>query len=639
MSSAKEEKSFQNTTSYTLYGLTFGLAFPVIATLFDINIQGLSLSLDSVVIVQSGNPLHWIIDTAPFFLGSLSALAGYRKDQTDHLNRGLERMVAERTDRLEKKNELLKSEIENRKKTEKALVEAKEQAEAGARAKTQFLSTMSHEIRTPLNAVIGMSGLLTDTELNNEQHDFVNTINKSGENLLGIINNILDYAKIESGKLDLEEVEFSVAFLIEDVLDLVSATEADKNIELLYRIDENVPDYVKGDSTRVQQILVNLVRNAIKFTEEGEVVIFVQSKKMEGGNIELMFEVKDTGIGIPKEKQKKLFQSFSQVDASTTRKFGGTGLGLAICKRLVELMNGEISVKSEEGVGSSFIFNLKAKGSTRKLGLRNPEHLKGRSIFILDDNDTNLFILKAQCEKAGMNVKTYQSPMEVLNSVEELKKFDIGILDMHMPDRNGVQVAEAIREKFSKMELPLVLLSSIMDLGSVEERKKFNLYLTKPIKQTHLHHNLERVFGDVEGILRSRDKEDLKKLDLGKKLKILLAEDNAINQKVASKMLERLDQSCDVAGNGIEAVQMCRLINYDLVLMDMEMPEMDGIEATKMLNKIQDDLGKLPVIIAMTANAMEEDKKKCLEAGMHDFLPKPVKLEAMHEVLKKWFKE
>lgn len=637
MSSEKEKKSFQNTTNYTLYGIAFGMTFPVVATLFDISLQGLSLSLESIIKVQSENPLHWIIDTAPFFLGLLSALAGYRKDQTDQLNHGLEKIVAERTTRLEKKNELLKAEIENRKKTEKALVEAKELAEAGARAKTQFLSTMSHEIRTPLNAVIGMSGLLTDTKLNNEQRDFVNTVNKSGENLLGIINNILDYAKIESGKLDLEEVEFSVAFLIEDVLDLVSATEADKNIELLYNIDENVPDYVMGDSTRVQQVLVNLVRNAIKFTEEGEIVIFVQSKKMEAGSVKLMFEVKDTGIGIPKNKQLKLFQSFSQVDASTTRKFGGTGLGLAICKRLVELMGGEISVKSEVGVGSSFMFNLVVEKSDKKLGLRNTENLKGKRIFILDDNDTNLFILKAQCEKVGMKVKTYQDSLKVFNAVDELKKFDLGILDMHMPDKNGVQVAEAIREQFSKTELPLVLLSSIMDLGSNEQRKKFNLYLTKPIKQTHLHHNLERVFGDVEGILRSEEKEKLKSFDLDRKLKILLAEDNAINQKVASKMLERLNQTCDVAGNGIEAVQMCRLIDYDLILMDMEMPEMDGIEATKMLVKIQDDLAKLPVIIAMTANAMEEDRKRCLEAGMHDFLPKPVKLESMQEVLKKWF--
>ncbi|MFV1883095.1 MAG: response regulator [Balneola sp.] len=638
MSSEKEGKSFQNTTNYTIYGMTFGLLFPVIATLFDISLQGLPFSLDSVSIVQSGNPLHWIIDTAPFFLGSLSALAGYRKDQTEEINRGLEEIVQERTERLEKKNELLKHEIEQRKETEKALVEAKEQAEIGARAKTQFLSTMSHEIRTPLNAVIGMSGLLSDTELNNEQQDFVNTINKSGENLLGIINNILDYAKIESGKLDLEEVEFSPAFLIEDVLDLVSATEANKKIELLYNIDEKVPDYVLGDSTRVQQVMVNLVRNAIKFTEEGEIVIFANAKKESEGYLKLHFEVKDTGIGIPRDKQQKLFQSFSQVDASTTRRFGGTGLGLAICKRLVELMGGEIFVKSEPGTGSSFTFTIDVRKSEKKLTVRNPENLKGKNIFILDDNDTNLFILKAQCEKAGMQVKTFKDPLKVCSSVLSLKDFDLGILDMHMPDKNGVEVAEAIRERYSKTELPLVLLSSIMDLGSIEERKKFNLYLTKPIKQTHLYHNLERVFGDVEGVLRSKEKENVQSFDVGKKLKILLAEDNAINQKVASKMLERLGQTCDVAGNGIEAVQMCRLINYDLVFMDMEMPEMDGLEATKMLIKIEDDLKKLPTIIAMTANAMEEDRKRCLEAGMHDFLPKPVKMEAMQEVLTKWFK-
>lgn len=639
MTVEEKEKSYPNTITYTIFGMLFGFAFPIAATLFDVSLQGLPYSLDSIIEVQVVNHLHWIIDTAPFFLGLLSAFVGYLKDQTVHINQGLELTVQERTESLEKKNELLSHEIEQRIETEKKLFEAKELAEAGARAKTQFLSTMSHEIRTPLNAIIGMSGLLTDTTLSDEQQDFIQTINTSSENLLGIINNILDYAKIESGKLELEETEFSVAYLIEDVLDVVSATELDKDVELLYKIEESVPDYLIGDPTRIQQVLVNLVRNAIKFTEKGEVVIFLKLKESTSEEVTLDFEVQDTGMGIPKDKLERLFKSFSQVDSSTTRRFGGTGLGLAICKRLVELMQGEISVESEFGTGSVFKFNLKLNISPKKLKRIKSESFEGKKVFILDDNDTNLFILRMQCEKAGMEVTTFKDPMEVYNSAKQMGTFNFGILDMHMPQKDGVQVAEAIREHFSKTELPLVLLSSIMDLGSVEDRKKFNLYLTKPIKQTHLLHNLERVFGDPKVTLRSKEKESMSNFDLGKKLKILLAEDNLINQKVASKILERLGQKCDIAGNGLEAIEMCKIINYDLVLMDMEMPEMDGIEATEELFKMKDDLGKFPIIVAMTANAMEEDRKKCLNAGMHDFLSKPVKVDHMKQTLLKWFKE
>ncbi len=637
MGSRSSEKKYSNTVSYTFFGICFGFLFPIIATIFDINLQGLEFSFSSVIQVQGGNPLHWIIDTAPFFLGSLSALAGFRKDQTVHLNLGLEETVRQRTKSLEEKNEQLELEIYQRIKTEKELFEAKEAAEAGAKAKTQFLSTMSHEIRTPLNAVIGITGLLQDTNLNDEQRDFVKTIHKSGDNLLGIINNILDYAKIESGKFDLEEVEFSVAYLVEDVLDLVSATEIGKKIELVYEVEDNVPDYLIGDSTRIQQVLVNLTRNALKFTEEGEVVILIGAEESTAGRLVLIFRVRDTGIGIERSKQKELFKSFSQIDASTTRKFGGTGLGLAISKRLVQLMGGEISVESEPGVGSTFTFVIPLRKSEKKLDLFRTGKLDGKKVFILDDTDTNLTILKRQCEKVGMQVTTFDNSESFTSIIPSLKNYDIGIIDMHMPGKNGLQVAKDIRDEYLKTMLPLVLLSSIMDLRGEEQKALFNLYLTKPIKQTLLFHKLERVFGDQTRNEDSDEKDAKKTFRISRELKILLAEDNPINQKVAGKMLNRFGLSCDVAGNGVEAVQMCRMIAYDLVLMDMEMPEMDGVEATKMIHKIESDLPKLPIIIAMTANAMEEDRKRCLDAGMKDFLAKPVKLTDMQEILTKWF--
>jgi len=637
MTLEKNEKSYPNTVNYAIFGMLIGFVFPIAATLFDVRLQDIELSIESIIQVQRLNHLHWIIDTAPFVLTSFSAFAGYLKDQTIHINQGLEETVKERTENLENKNELLTYEIEQRKQTEKKLFEAKELAEAGARAKTQFLSTMSHEIRTPLNAIIGMSDLITDTSLTNEQQYFISTINTSSENLLGIINNILDYAKIESGKLDLEEHEFSVAYLIEDVLDIVSASELGKNIELIYKIDESVPDHVIGDSTRIQQILVNLVRNSLKFTEEGEVIISVTLKEGNDKRVELDFEVADTGIGIPEDKLKTLFKSFSQVDSSTTRKFGGTGLGLAICKRLVELMSGEINVKSEYGSGSSFKFTLNLKSSSRKLERVKIESFEGKKVFILDDNDTNLLILQRQCEKAGMKVTAYKDPQKVYDSAKEMGGFDFGILDMHMPEMNGLEVAKAIREHHSKTKLPLVLLSSIMDLNNNEDRKNFNLYLTKPIKQTHLFHNLERVFSDPSISLRTKDKETPSTYGADRNLKILLVEDNTINQIVATKILERLGLKCDIAGNGLEAVEMCKLIDYELVLMDMEMPEMDGITATKELYRIEEELKKMPTIIAMTANAMEEDRKRCLDAGMHDFISKPVKIEDLKAKLLSWF--
>lgn len=522
MDQPQEKKTFHNTINYALIGLSFGFIFPIVATLFEISLQNLPLTFANVLKVQSMNPLHWIIDTAPVFLGLFSALAGYLKDQVVNVNRELEQIVTKRTESIERKNLLLKQEIDHRKKTEVELVEAKEQAEVGATAKTQFLSAMSHEIRTPLNAIIGMSGLLNDGSLSSEQKEFVRIIDESGENLLSIINNILDYAKIDSGVAGLEEVEFSISGLLDEVIEVISTNDLKEEVEFSYEVDETVPTILIGDSARIRQVLVHLVRNAIKFTDEGRITISIQSSQINESSLELEIKVKDTGIGVPEEKQKRLFEYFSQADTSNTRKYGGTGLGLAICKKLVGMLGGEISVESKAGVGSTFRFSIVVQKTGKMV-----------------DGDSS-------------------------NEKERIVK--------------GVN-----RLSFTE-------------------------------RQTEIDEDMSV-----------------------KKLKILLAEDNDINQKVIGKMLARLGQSCDVAGNGIEVLEMCQLISYDLVFMDMKMPEMDGVEATIELLKLEPKLKKIPVIVAMTANAMDEDRKKCLDAGMNDFLAKPVKLQELEAMMQKWF--
>jgi len=514
---------------------------------------------------------------------------------------------------------------------------AKIQAEESSIAKSQFLSTMSHEIRTPLNAVIGLSGLLTDSNLNQKQKEYSQTIKRSGESLLSIINNILDYSKIESGKLELEESEFNLKELIEMVFDLTSSVNVKEDLELIYQLDDGVPEFIIGDSTRLQQVLLNLVANAIKFTTDGYVLVKVSLEHDDTSQIR--FDIKDTGIGIPDNRMNRLFQSFTQVDASSTRKYGGTGLGLVISKKLVEAMGGLISAQSIINKGSTFSFTISFDKSSRKRNAIPSPILKGKKIFILDDNLTNLKILKTQLEKAGISVDTFNNPKEVLSKVESLSKYDFGILDMQMPEFDGIQVATELRKYFRKKILPLVILSSVHELEDESQRKMFNLYLTKPIKQTQLLNNLERLYSlDKESKSKKVTDDNFKSL-LGVNISILIAEDNLINQKVASRILERLGLSADIAQDGQHAIDMVQEKKYDLIFMDMEMPVLDGLEATRKIKLIEKSLPKAPKIIAMTANALPGDRERCLEAGMDDFVSKPITVESIKTILKKWFRD
>ncbi|MEL6194944.1 MAG: response regulator, partial [Bacteroidota bacterium] len=527
--------------------------------------------------------------------------------------------------------------VSSRKKGEFDLIRAKEQALASSVAKTEFLSTMSHEIRTPLNAIIGMTSLLSDTELNDEQEQFLATIRTGGESLLSVINDILDYSKIESGNLELEKVAFDVIEPIEETLDLLSNKAFKKGLELLYLAEESVPVTVNADITRIRQVLVNLVGNAIKFTSTGEILVKVNEVERNGKISTLHFSVSDTGIGIPEEKIAKLFKSFSQVDASTTRKYGGTGLGLAISKKLVELHGGRIWVESEMGKGSTFHFTVQAEISQNsKASLAHaPMNFSGKTVWILDDNHTNLFILEKQLTSVGLTIQTFSNPLLLLEAVTKEVLPDLAILDMHMPEMDGGKVATRIRKNSKASKLPLMLLSSV-NLGSKDiQRDLFNCILQKPARKKDLFRLLNQQLSasaNIPGRVTPKQSAN-EAIDLSS-FHILLAEDNKVNQRVAQKMLAKFNVKAEVANNGLEAIEFIKLRPFDLVLMDMQMPEMDGVTAAEEIRKM--DLSSQPIILAMTANASKDDRDRCLNAGMNDFITKPIKLEGLRDFLKKY---
>lgn len=606
--------------NYALYGFLFGCCFPVIATLIQLSATGRPFTLDGVIATQRSSVLLWIIDTAPLFLGLFAAVGGHYLDK------------------VKEHNVRLRSDIQEIEKLRDA-------SEAANRAKSDFLANMSHEIRTPMNGIIGLTFLASRTDLTPQQQDYIGKIDRSAQSLLRILNDLLDFSKIEAGKLEIETLVYSTQEMVESIVDIVNGRLSKKrDVEFIIERSHELPAELMGDELRIKQVLINLLDNAVKFTEKGEVVLSIESEMRGEDRCALTFRVKDQGIGLTKAQIQTLFQPFVQADISHTRTYGGTGLGLAICDRLVRKMGGVLQVESEPGAGSTFHFTLEQglRVAYDPKALRLPFKERVRALLV-DDSPMARTVQGDMLRDMGFEVVAVDSGDLALNAVRtsmtEGRPFSLIIMDWRMPGLNGLEAARILKEEFLS-DSPMVLMVTAFGLEEVRSAAtegRIEGYLIKPVDPSLLFDTLNAIFKfDLEGVRKTtRERMDMDRVRamLGGK-ELLLAEDNEINRQVAAELLQDAGIRLDHAANGEEAVRMFAAKHYDGVLMDIQMPVLDGLSAARQIRQLPGG-NEIPVM-AMTAHAMKGEREKSLAAGMNDHIIKPIDPVKLYQTLLQW---